>query len=667
MKKINNHPELLPCHKLELVHKQGGCDDERSLESLASGLFPQEKSKVVGVIGTGCSASAIHVVKLASRPGIQLFVVHTGGSLVLESYKNSVGILGSSKLFVDLSLALIKENGWQNVIILYEESHPYYHEMADHFLIHLSQAGVVATIVAPLYTYFYPLDEIRSSRVRIVYVFASLEHSKRILCLAFHMGLVFPAYQWVFVSHTLSDFVPQRRYLKRSLSFGYSGMKYTCVDDNLISALDKTFLVSFQFYTDTPGSAYFNESYHEKSLWHNTTKQSKLAYSLYHDALCAWASVLHKLTVQYPDTGFTYANTSLLKLIADQFFQLSFDGMSGHVSFNSNTRFADRQANLYQVSSGRELTIGSINLTAMIMLPSSSFDHIPDKFRKIAKPHAGIIGFFMLAQMVELLVLVVLHVLTFVHRKTKSVKATTPKLVHLAFVGGYIFIGNLMIWSISWTTSFGSRTDVSLCQIMWAWGLQLSFTLTLGIVTMRTWRLYRIFIHYLNPGRFISDSALTVAALLLVSVDVAIAIVWTTADPMEFGYEEVMVKVGSQYETFLIPQCYFNFVWLVLVFLIKLALLVALIVLIVLMRNISNTTFTTNSQRMFAYSFCVISVLGFGTYYFLLFIQYPDPHAEFITLSSLLNIMLVLFVVLIISPPLIPILLRKQRESVPTQ
>ena len=120
---------------------------------------------------------------------------------------------------------------------------------------------------------------------------------------------------------------------------------------------------------------------------------------------------------------------------------------------------------------------------------------------------------------------------------------------------------------------------------------------------------------------------------------------------MQFRYNEIMVKVDTQYEVFPEPECFHNIVWLVAictycrVYLFKAALLVVLIVLTVFTRKIPNATFTTNSPRIFTYAFSVVSVIGFGIYYLLVFtLQFPDPHAEVITLSSLLNIQLVLFV-----------------------
>ena len=185
---------------------------------------------------------------------------------------------------------------------------------------------------------------------------------------------------------------------------------------------------------------------------------------------------------------------------------------------------------------------------------------------------------------------------------------------------------------------------------------QVSFTLTVGTVTVKTWRLYRIFVHYLDPGKFLTNPSLTLAVLLLASIDIAIAIVWTAVDPMQYTYFEIVLNTG----VFLEPECTYSLVWLVLVFMFKAALLVALIVLTVLTRKISNATFTTNSLKIFTYTFSVVFVIGFGIYYLLMYaIQHSSPHAEFLTVFSLLNTLLVLFVTFIIAPPITPILLNK--------
>ena len=310
VERINEDPHLLPCYELELVYRKGGCD-ERFLESLVSGLFPQDRSKVVGILGTGCSVSAIEAVKLASRPEVRLVVVHNGGSQMLENYDNSIGILGSPISLIDLSLALIKKNDWHNVHILYESDHQYYLEMKSSFLNRLTQNGVTTAVVSPLYSFFYPLSEIRSSRVRIVFLLSSLEHSRRMLCLAYHMELVYPAYQWIILTHTLSDIMTSES-SEHNFTFSYNNHSYTCTGGNLIEAVEKTFLISFHSFTVNQTSLY------EEIRWNNNTYTEKagsyLFYSFY-DALYAWVSVLHSLTEVYPNNEFMYANNSLVEMI----------------------------------------------------------------------------------------------------------------------------------------------------------------------------------------------------------------------------------------------------------------------------------------------------------------------------------------------------------------
>ena len=42
----------------------------------------------------------------------------------------------------------------------------------------------------------------------------------------------------------------------------------------------------------------------------------------FYDVLYAWVSVLHSLTVNYPNIEFNYANNSLVEMFTKQFFKL---------------------------------------------------------------------------------------------------------------------------------------------------------------------------------------------------------------------------------------------------------------------------------------------------------------------------------------------------------
>lgn len=56
----------------------------------------------------------------------------------------------------------------------------------------------------------------------------------------------------------------------------------------------------------------------------------------------------------------------------------------------------------------------------------------------------------------------------------------------------------------------------------------IGYTLLLGSLAVKTWRLYRIFNHYMNPGDLLSDKMLTLLVLGLTLVDMTICTLWVT-------------------------------------------------------------------------------------------------------------------------------------------
>ena len=653
---INNSSGVLPCHKLELIYKYDGCErDDTSaitVTNLVSGLFPKDGSKVVGIVGPSCSESARKVVLLTDKPEIKLIVIHSGGQLILENSKNFVSILGSAGVLLDLSFALIQKSGWQSICLLYEGNNVYFHRLKEEFLTGLSKS-VAVSFVSAIFPFFNPLYEIRSTGVRIVFIFASPESIGTTLCLAYRMGLIYPAYQWVILNQDSISFVD-------NYSKNFKNFQLGCTIKNFDRALHLSFQMNLCISTKSdnlhlPTNVEENMK-HNASNANNNFAYTALHYT-YYDALWAWTLVLHNLTTTHNDVAFGYGNASLANIILSQLFNMKFEGATGPISFNSSSAFTNRNANLYQINNGKTILIGSSNSSFVNI--SEPFIRVSDRVKFVNLPDEIVVSLFVIIQCIQLIVVVVLHVITIVYRKAKTVKASSPKLTHLTFIGLYVFNATLMLNCVSWLVDYGPDIDATLCQVIWAWGLPLSFTLPIGIVTTRTWRLYRIFVHYLNPGKCISNPALTAAVVMLMCADIVIATLWTSVDPMKFMYIEITVQNVNETEVLLEPECHFSIVWAVLIFSHKIVLLLTLIVLTVLTRHILNSKFSTKSIQLFTYTFTSALVLGFTLYYMFVFIRH-DPYSEFITLSSVLNILFALIVIFIIIPPLVPIFHRKR-------
>jgi gamma-aminobutyric acid type B receptor len=692
---INNRTDLLPRHRVELFHEEAGCVDEREiLAGLTRGLFPSDGRSAVGIIGPICSLDSILVSSITNRPELSLITLHSAGSPFVTplqesstlrfngmelKFDYSLDILGSTQQLVDLSLALLKESGWHNISVLYENERPFYRSIARSFISSaVDELHVNINYVSTVDSNFYPLSEVWNNRARIVFVFTSVESSRRIICLAYHLKLVYPDYQFVLTNPTFDDFVGQD-----DIIVIFDHKEYRCSAELLVNeSLDRAFLISHQLDTLSTINEVtfanttfkrFLELYEQRIEEYNSEHEPDvdvsispaypvLANGLY-DALWAWAIVLDQLTSDNEGLVFEYGNQTLANLILDKFYSLDFQGISGNIRFDSNGGYVTRQANLYQILDDEVKLVAYSNGTHTVV-QLADIHTIPDVVGFLTLPHRGIVGFFFTIQSIGLVVVVILHFATLIRRNTKIVKASSPKLVQPAYFGTYAFILTMMLYVSFFSSKVHSPTvGMFICQTVWAWLMPLSFTLTMGIVTLRTWRVYRIFFHFINPGKFISNPALFCILLIMVSIDLLIGTIWTALDTMQFYIVEYTTEGTPANEILLDQTCFsrYNAVWLGVVFLYRIILLLIMVTLALLTRNIPNQTFATTSLRVFSYIFSMVMILGFSLYFFFL---YTSPHSSAgpILLCATMNIMLVLYIACILAPPVMPEILKRNNS-----
>ena len=236
-------------------------------------------------------------------------------------------------------------------------------------------------------------------------------------------------------------------------------------------------------------------------------------------------------------------------------------------------------------------------------------------------------------------------------------KASSPKLIQLAFIGAYIQLLAMFLSSAFFAKDLSPLIGGIICQTVWMWFLPISFTLMIDIITVRAWCLYWIFIHYLKPGNFISNSALLTILLVLVLFDLLIAIIRTAVDPNEFVFLEYMIKKENIQDVYLDQSCNskYNFLWGGLVFAYKVGLLFVMMTLSILTYKIPNRTFSTALLRAFSYVYSAILIIGFAIYFLVLFVD-RHSYISYIVLSIVLTLMLLSFITFVLLPPLLPII-----------
>ncbi len=174
-------------------------------------------------------------------------------------------------------------------------------------------------------------------------------------------------------------------------------------------------------------------------------------------------------------------------------------------------------------------------------------------------------------------------------------------------------------------------------------------------MAVRTWRLHRIFTHYLNPGRFIADYYLITFVFILLGVDVLFGTLWMAIDPQQLARNNVTVYRDVANFEVVVRSCSNNPYWTyILVFGYRAVLIVVVLVLTFLTRNIQNQSFRTKTLRVLVYLSSLILVVGFVLFYLFLFYGSPLSHAPLAFIMLTFHGLLLLFITLICFPPLLP-------------
>ena len=274
-------------------------------------------------------------------------------------------------------------------------------------------------------------------------------------------------------------------------------------------------------------------------------------------------------------------------------------------------------------------------------------------------------AFFTLCAILTAILVISAHVLTIVYRDYKSVKASSSRLNHFVYVGCYMILFTIVVYTVThaFELSYGAQT--TLCNIT-IWTADLGFSLVLDIILVKTWRLYCIFVYcssrFIKPGKCLTDWFLATVVLVLLLFDIAICLTWTLVDPLvqatireiKFENEVYTIEVRStcksenNLEKFMIPI-------LIVYNVIQMACSVCLAFMT---RRIKSKDFKTKNITFLIYLISLVSGLGLPP--LLITVSYGvNLNIPFAIFCAVLNILVILCLVLLFIPPLFPILLYK--------
>ena len=687
VKHINEDSCTLPGYRLELLNTDGGCNIySKALIEFTKQL--QRGPPIAGIIGPGCSESSSVVSSLMSRPEIHLPNIHFATSPLLEDrnkYRNSYGIVGSSVAYIEAAILLMEYNNWEDVAILFD-SDSYIH-------LNQRQRGAVSQILesdrvvffSVVYDTYIPLDALVKNSVKVIITLTQLDQTLRILCIAHKRGMVFPRYQWVLSGRY---FLEIKASITNSVVFHYDGEIYNCTSKETLSDghlllnhrlenRDKTSQLVSGYTFDDIVHQYLLEIYNhnrdslvsiEPSIWATVAYDSVWAMTL---AINMSIDVNISENIKH----FQFGNKDFINKIIQQLDEITFVGASGEITFDSKSGFIDRTMDIFYVN-------GTANADLVACIKKGEISILTDKPQVIfintnttrivtvETVHLTLALLFLFVIFALCIATFLVHILSVAKRRHPSVKASSLVLNHFVFFGCYVWTAGSVIYIVILKTlSYEDEsTYANCCQAVWAWLLPIGCTLTFGTLTVKTWRIYRIFIHFRDPGHLISNQVLITLVLVQLSFDIVLATMWSIISPAYLNKTDVEQSMNEEnplmtYNNIIRRRtCIFiddngamHIFWIVISYSYKTIQILMLLFLTVLTRNIPNKKFSTFPLRQASYLAFVLFVSILPPFTVLWYFN-AEIYADFILLCTLIIGTVSICFIFIFLLPVLPIL-----------
>ncbi len=653
---IQNRSDLLPGLNLKIIIANSGCDIHlqarlSQVEHVILGPRP-----LLGIVGPACSEAAVALAPLQNRvKSVQITVATTSLLDEHDKYPFTFGVVTSALIYVDAISTLMKDKGWNKVAVLYQIDREYHVLIYTDFLRRIPHDGIVfASGVTDTYI---PLDEVFDSGARIVIVFASNERARKVMCLAYHKKLRFPAFQFIFTDR-------QPKNLIKQTSLGLIGGSYKCNKATMERSLSGSI---FHNYDLSPishdrrlesGEQYgtFLNNYigalneYSESINENLSLPNSEWYHPYYDSTWVIALSANACLAELQNETSMYRDC-----IHRNVYEIEFLGTTGTVKFNKTTGHSSTVIRISQVLNGT-VDVGRYNAGA-IMYSQQAGEFISDSFT----PHVETVSLALsvivgVMTVLALLCTIFFHAINVCKRHYHSIKATSPTLNHLVFTGCYSLILVVTMVNVQYAYPFTNTTISSVLCNADVWTLSVAFTLIFGTLAVKCWRLYCIFKHTFDKrtGALFTDKVLFTCVVLLLAIDVALLLIMTLVAGVEvkrtttLDTSEEMPVLRSR------TSCQYSWGYLVPLGVYKCLLASIVVFFSIHNRHIKITNFRhTRAVNILAYSLTIIFGLGVPMYFLL---RDVSTNVALVVLSTLLLSMVYLCLILLFWSPSLPLL-----------
>lgn len=671
---INNRSDILADYNLELLVGDSGCnvDTNTYLSQVIQILYSNKP--VVGMVGPACSEASLAVAALNTRERLGVVHVMTGSIPLLddrEKYPYTFGMISSSTSHVSVIFELMRLNEWNRVAILYDIFRPYYFRTYLAFLDQLEEnrrSGKTQTNVifaGGITQTFFHLNEISDNGTRVIIVMSSATPARRLVCLAAHLGITYPAYQFVFQDRRVAHFISEEeevtvngyRCNRDMMMRGINGS--ILLHFGLTSIANETITISKLSVQDVREEYQRRVQDYGEQIGMNLTA-TDFAYSFY-DAVWAMALSVNNSIPQLNESllNISVFDTQTSEVIRNQFYNLDFQGATVNVKFNNQTGHVRSIVDIHQADFGKMKLIKLWDGRELLNVTNSSLgEFVKDTFesRKVTL-HLALVAIGLSVATITFAITVLLQVVIFIFHDYNSIKASSPRLNPIIVSGCFMITISIVVYTIqvgflpNLTTS---RIAGSVFCNVFAWCVNIGYTLIIGTILVKLWRLNRVFFHSFQK-QFLSDKVMILIIAILMLLEVALCVVWVAVSPLTEVESRTLGKEGDMSVIIVELRCDTKYDWFVGIVAIYKVLLTAVVVYYSIRnRSIKKQFRSTRSVNVMLYAVTLLWGLG-GTLWAILFVRRTEVNILYCIMLVLLTLTALLSLLFLLVPPIIPL------------
>ena len=668
VEQINNRTDILKGYKLDLIRSDGGCNvEQRTVDSFAGYLY-YRTVPVAGIIGPTCRQSSEIIAKLTINAKAGLISLPYFQLPSFSNYPNAFGIIDTTFYLDDLYFQLIVGNNWKHVAVLYSKNSKGFQLLQDK-VDDNPEHEIVFT--AELSNDLIPLEGVRESFARVVFVIATPDLHCRLFCLAYHQQMIYPDYQWIFESYLNEPFF--------ETTFDYNGMKYHCSPEQIHKAIEGSLYLDERWTSLDPEMVTFSgvsftefvDLYYAQADTYANMYNVNSTPTIYglpaYDATWALALALNSSLDELEQRNIAFTGKDLSRqqeiteIISKHMLDVNFEGVTGRIKFDNAIRYPQNETiDLFQYdSNGSSESVGTYEfgeLDINVTFPDYNF-----KFKYIHLS-AGIAVIYLILTVIALLLTIPAHIINVMFREHKSIKASSHKLNHIIFIGCYLVILGIVLHTFGQMLILSLPAHSVLCNLF-PCCCNIGLTLILATVCIKTWRLYAIFTSKKIPKNktLFKDKVMLAIIGLLVSVELVVNIVWMAIAPLRATENSQLVSEDGAIPTVVSDiSCHsdWTFPYLLTLSNYKGLILFLSLVFAILSRKIPLKEFETKNVIVLVYLLSVLFTIGVPAY-LIVVLESDSASAHFLVLITCLILTVYICLAVLFLPPILPIIRKK--------